>query len=469
MVAMYNASITDNYAFFAEQGTGKTCALINTLRCRFAIRRRLMSTVIFAPLVTLYNWKDEFKKHSYVNSSDVVVLKGTSKQKLKRFNEATSNGKRAKIIIVNYESVINKQLYEALFNYSPEILVLDEAHYVKSPKSKRSKSICAIADKALHTYLLTGTPILNSVIDLFMQYRILDGGKTFGKNFYVYQSRYMMDMNEAWKGRTNYFPKWETNPSMYGELQEKMYTKAIRVLKKDCLDLPPLIEQTVLVQMSPEQRRAYKEMERDFITFIESKYKDGESHAVVAELAITKALRLQQIVTGFVLDDKGNVIEFDKNPRLDMVKELLEMLSSEHKVILWCSFKHNYRQLSRVCEALGIKHVFITGEQSLEQKNESINQFRTDEDTRVVIANRRAGGIGINLVEASYSIVYSRNFSLNDELQSKARNHRGGSEIHDKITKIDLAAEETIDLHVLNALQDKKEISANVIDLVRNT
>lgn len=458
----------DNFALFAEQGTGKTCALINILRGRINKRCRIMRTLIFAPVVTLNNWKDEFKIHSYINSSEIVVLKGTSKQKIKRFNEATDYGKRHKIIITNYESVINKELYEILFNYSPEIMVFDEAHYLKTHNSKRSKAICAIADKALHRYILTGTPILNKVSDLYMQYRIMDKGETFGKNFYVFQGKYMVDMNAGWKGRPNYFPKWETNPSKYEELQQKMAKSSVRVLKKDCLDLPPLIKQQIVVEMGPDQRRAYKEMERDFVTYIEAQEKGGKPKAVVAELAITKAMRLQQIVTGFVNDDKGDIIEFKKNPRLEAVKELLTQLTPEHKVILWCSFKYNYKQLGRLCEELGIKHCYITGEQTTDEKDASIKQFRTDPETRVVIANRRAGGIGINLIEASYSIVYSRNFSLNDELQSEARNYRGGSEMHDKITKIDLAAEGTMDFHVMKALNDKQDISKKVIDLVRD-
>jgi len=142
----------------------------------------------------------------------------------------------------------------------------------------------------------------------------------------------------------------------------------------------------------------------------------------------------------------------------------LEKLVPDHKVILWCSFIHNYKQLARLCKELDIEYGMITGGQSIDEKNEDIKRFRADPNCRVIIANRRAGGIGINLVEASYSIVFSRNFNLGDELQSEARNHRGGSEVHEKIVKIDLVGENTIDEHVLQALQCKQDLSKTIID-----
>jgi non-specific serine/threonine protein kinase len=183
---------------------------------------------------------------------------------------------------------------------------------------------------------------------------------------------------------------------------------------------------------------------------------------------LTKGLRLQQIVSGFVKTDTGEEILIKDNPRLKAVEELLAELTPNHKVILWCSFIKDYEQLADVCKKLKIKHCFITGGMSARRKQESITKFRKDHGTRVIIANRGAGGIGINLVEASYSIIYSRNFSLAEELQSEARNHRGGSEIHERITKIDLCARGTYDERTLEALENKQNISDAIIDWASN-
>ena len=456
---------TQELALFAEMGTGKTGAAINILRERYYEKGRQMKTLILSPLVTLFNWEDEILKHSYVKKKDISVLhKGGSAGKLKKFQKDISLYS-CRIVVLNYEALLSDKLYEAIKEWRPEIIICDEAHYCKNYKAKRSKKVATLADNANYRYLLTGTPILQNVNDLFMQYRILDGGKAFGKVFHVFQRKYMEDRNSVWKARSqNYFPDWQARPEMFPELQDKVYKKAIRVTKDQCLDLPPLIKKVVRVDLSKAQKKYYDEMFRDFVTFVQESNKSG---VVVAQLAVTKALRLQQIVTGFVKPDDADVIEIKDNPRLNAVKELLQSLHKNHKVILWCSFRHNYKQLAKLCDEMGIEYTMLTGEQNLEGKREAMDRFNNDENIRVIIANRRAGGIGINLIAADYSIVYSRNFSLEEELQSEARNYRGGSQIHKRIVKIDLCANDTIDERVVEALGKKQNISDTIIDFAK--
>ena len=116
---------------------------------------------------------------------------------------------------------------------------------------------------------------------------------------------------------------------------------------------------------------------------------------------------------------------------MDALRDLLEDLTPEHKVIVWAVFKQNYRDIAKVCADLKIEYVTLSGEQSTKEKNDAVEKFKTNPDTKVIIANPQAGGVGVNLQEASYSIFYSRNFSLENDLQAEARNYRGGSEIHE--------------------------------------
>jgi SNF2 family DNA or RNA helicase len=216
--------------------------------------------------------------------------------------------------------------------------------------------------------------------------------------------------------------------------------------------------------MTAKQKKLYLEMKRDLITFIDSQ--EG-SKAVIANVAIVKALRLMQIASGFAGTDDGDIIEIPDNPKIKAVKELLETLVDEHKIILWCAFRNNYEQLGRLCTSMGIDHVFLTGDQSLKEKQEAMERFNTLPECRIIIANRRAGGIGINLVAADYSIVVSRNFALSDELQSEARNYRGGSQIHERITKIDLVMKDTIEEDVQQALANKKDLADSILEVIR--
>lgn len=453
----------NDMALLADMGTGKTGALVNILRIKYGENGRVLRTLILSPLVTLFNWKDEFEKHSYIDPEKVHVIYGPTAKKEKLFHRATDFD-ADQILLMNYEGMISPKMVRLIDEWRPEVIVLDESHYCKSHKAKRSKSVFAIAQHAKHRYIMTGTPMTNDIPDLFMQYKILDGGETLGNNFFVFQRKYMYDANGAWSHQPNHFPKWVTRPEKMEEINGLLYKKAIRVTKDECLDLPPLVEKTYKVPLSPKQKKYYDQMERDFVTFVEEGEKKG---VAVAQLALTKALRLQQIVTGFVNDEEGNVIEIEDNPRLKAVEELVTSLQAKHKVIIWCSFRHNYKQLGKLLTKMKVKHCFITGEMSLVDKRKSMEDFENDDATRVIVCNRRAAGIGINLVSASYSIVYSRNFSLEEELQSRDRNYRGGSQIHERITRINLCAEGTIDEKTTEALLSKKKISDDILHYIK--
>lgn len=448
-------------AVLADMGTGKTKGIVDVLRYKYQQNKALKKTLIISPLVTLFNWKNEFLKNSKIPQDRIQVLHGTTDKKMRLFEEATQAMNRSAIIIMNYESMISPKMVAMLMKWQPEILVLDESQRVKSHKAKSSKAIHELSLTCQHRYIMSGTPMTNSLTDIFMQYLILDNGATFGTNYFTFQRTYMYDQNGSWSHLHTHFPKWVPRPEMLNVLQSKIYSKAIRVTKDECLDLPPLIQEIYEVELSPSQRKYYKAMEEDYVTFVEEAHEKGIS---VATTALTKALRLQQIVTGYAKLDDGTEIEIEDNPRLSALEELISALHAQHKVIVWCSFINNYRQIGKLLEALQIPHVFITGDETLSEKEANMKAFNSDPEIRIAVCNRKAAGIGVNLVAASYSIVYSRNFSLEQELQSRDRNYRGGSEIHERIVKIDLCAKDTVDESVTKSLVDKKEISDSVIE-----
>ena len=230
--------------------------------------------------------------------------------------------------------------------------------------------------------------------------------------------------------------------------------------KSECLDLPPLVKKEIFIELSKEQRRIYEELKTDLITYINDK-------ACTAPLALTKALRLQQIVSGFVVgeDDENqkHEIVIKDNPRAKALEELLRELTPHHKVIVWAVFKNNYETIRQICGKLKIKHVEVHGSIPSRTKFENVDKFNTDDNRRVFLGHPLSGGIGINLIASSVSIFYSRNFSLGQDVQAEARNYRGGSEIHEKVTRIDLVAKDTIDEVIQKALANKQEISDKLL------
>lgn len=453
---------------FFEMGCGKTGTAILTYRNWCRKEGRLLRCLVVAPSVVLYNWKDEFAMFSKLTPDKIIPLaKGTGKQKAELIYNYVLPVVEGMVVNVNYEALLNEDLFKAIERWNPEVIIFDEIHKVKNSTAKRSKLCTRLAESALYRLGLTGTPILRNSADMFGIFRTVDLGRTFGSNLYVFQNKFLIDKN-ARNPHVN-FPNWVDNPSTYAELNAKIYAKSLRKLKSECLDLPELIPVIRYAEWGTKQKKAYDELKRDFLTFVEDRKSTGEPASVTANLAIVKALRMLQVASGFVTTDDGTIHEFDDCPRLDLVEELLEEIVVEggSKCILWCSFKHNYRMLERVCKKLKIKHCFITGEESTFEKRQSELAFQNDPTMLVVICNRGAGGVGVNLTAAPYSINYSRNHKLEEELQSEARNHRGGSEVHEKIVKIDLAIKDSVDEGVLTALKNKHKISIDILDMVK--
>jgi hypothetical protein len=204
-------------------------------------------------------------------------------------------------------------------------------------------------------------------------------------------------------------------------------------------------------------------MRKNFVASLEDK--NGQQKFSVAELVITKTLRMQQIVSGHLRveneDGTTTTLTIGDNPRKETLRGLLEDLCPANKVIVWAVFKDNYADIRHVCEKLKLKFVELTGE--TKDKESAMKEFNTNPEISVLIGNPGAGGIGVNLVAANTMIYYSRSFSLEHDIQSEARNYRGGSEIHSKITRYDIVAPHTIDELVLETLANKQEISDAIL------
>lgn len=462
--AIEKAKYLNDFALLADPGLGKSRTLIEIVRFKYGIYGGIQPTIIFAPLITIHKWKDEWLKFSQVPATHIVVLEGPTAHRAEIYKKKWKELGGQVIFITNYESLLSDKFIDAVLYHPPKIQVYDESHKLKDPGSKRTKRAIALSKFASHRYLLTGTPVLNSLMDIFSQWQILDGGATFGANFWAWKNRYFYDLNAYKKGRAGYFPNWKVQKESVAFFNQEISKKSMVAKKSECLDLPPFIEETYEVELGEEQRDVYDQMKKDFIAYLNDK-------ACVTTLAITKALRLQQIVAGYIpLEslDENNVPQteleiFEDNPRIKALEELLEQITPSNKVIIWTVFRATYPMLREVCENLNIKYVEAHGEISAKEKFEAVRKFNSEPDVKVFIGHPESLGIGIDLIAASYSIFYSRNFSLGQDIQAEARNYRGGSEIHSCITRIDLVARGTIDSLIKKALANKEKIGEEVL------
>ncbi len=462
--AIKRAKKLKHFALFFEMGAGKTSTAINILRHKYYDKKRLLRTLILCPPIVVKNWKAEFEMHSMIGDH-VFCLEGSGKDRIFQMHRAIEKRGDGVIFITNYETLLMNDAFDLINSWQPEAIVFDESHRLKNSSAKRTKLALKLADKADYKYILTGTPILNDAIDLWSQFRVMDGGETLGKNFWVYRAKYFYDANQNMP-KERYFPDWKPRPGSFEELNQKIQGVSMVVKKENCLDLPPLVKQVVKVSLSPQQRELYEAMKKDFVAYV-------GNQACVASLAITKALRMQQIVSGYVSvegiegGERTNV-RFKENPRAEALEELLDEICKGSKCLVWAVFRENYASIRDTCTRLNLEFVEVHGEVSQKERDAAVRRFNSDPSCRVFIGNPQSAGIGINLVSASYSIFYSRSFSLEQDLQAEARNYRGGSEIHQKITRIDLVAENTIDEVITEKLAQKVSVSDEVLrDIVK--
>lgn len=443
------------FGLFFEAGTGKTATSLNILREKYIAKGKLISTLILCPPIVIENWRREIAMHTNVAAPRVICLTGSQSKRRGDFRAAP----KPCIVITNYESLLMQDLYTQLKAWAPPCVVYDEAHKLKDPQAKRTKQALKLARSAgVCRLALTGTPVLNSPMDLFTQIQVIDP-EVFGTNFYVFRSKYFYNANASRPGHFRPIPDWRPREGALEEIADRVAAVSMAVKKEECLTLPPLVRQTIDCPLTGEQARLYKELKKDFVTYL-------KDQACVAQLAVTKALRLQQIVSGYIAvegPDGPVEVQLKKNSRAEALEELLKELTPNHKVLVWAVFRHNYETIREVCRGLDVGFVEVHGDVSQKDKQEAIDRLESDPTVRVLIGHPGSGGIGCNMTAASYSIYYSRNFSLEFDLQSEARNWRGGSERHAKITRIDLVAPDTIDELVLKALASKQEVSHKLL------
>lgn len=453
------------FAFFFDPGCGKSRTVLSVVEKNAKEHRRKSSKVtIIAPINVCRNWLIELKKYYGSKYTTYLVAGQTAAKKLKTLQEfaKSSPSYGSQILIINIEALRNVKYRGLVADSLAETLIVDESHNFKTPTSQQTKGLIELKEKLKPTYiyLLTGTPAPQGEIDLWSTFYLLD--KT-NLPFFIWRKRYFIDKNERRRGTHNYWPEYVVDPKAK-EIFVKLLSECSLTAQKDLvLDLPPLLRTTVFSEMSTDQARHYESM-KQFLFAI-----DEQGNELNASNLLSRTLRLQQILAGFI----GNAA-IKNNPRLDALKFAIEKCcdglpphQSNSQLIIWTIFKSSYKQIAELLQDLGISYGMLTGEQSADsERPETIARFQAGE-IRAVIAHPKVVSEGVNLTAAAWSIHYTRSYNLVHDLQCEARNYRGGSEIHGRITRIDIITPGTIDEEIAVALQQKKKVQEFILGLKR--
>ena len=317
------------------------------------------------------------------------------------------------------------------------MLVVDESSRIKRPGAKRTKIITKFGKQADYKRIMTGTPVTKGPEDVYSQFKFLDSQVLGYDSFYSFRARYCVMGGFENKQIISY--------QNIDELTRNIEGHSFRVLKKDCLDLPAKIYQRHYVEMTPKQKKLYQTMKKSFVAEL-------EGNMIEAPEAITRLLRLQQILCGW-FPSEGSVTQIDdKNPRIEALKEILSDIDS--KVIIWARFKADLRAIER---ALGDLAVSYHGDVTTDAREVAVDRFQNDPSIKYFIGQPQSGGIGLTLTAADYAIYYSNSFDLEQRMQSEDRCHRIGTK--NNVTYIDIETRKSVDSKIIKALREKKNLA----------
>jgi len=483
--AAVNALATDGYAYWMEQGTGKTASAIATV-CNFVMRnpdpKNMKRVIVVCPNNVRLNWETEMQKFA-TEQHQVVCLRGTKMQRVEQLLRATikkSHHNTTTVVIVGYDTL--KMSLDYITKVEWDIGIADEAHYFKTPGNKRAKAMLALRDICKKRLGLTGTPITNSALDLYMQFEWLGRGYSGFTNFRAFKRFYGQFVTGA-----NGFEKL-VGLQNKAFMQERMARLSFIVRKAEALpDLPTKIYDVVEVEMSKPQKAIYKNLAEQLAEEIEiDMANDGPGKQLIVQNILTKLLKLAQVTSGFIvypeiIDEDGNIEQarsvdpIEPNPKLEALIKMLKERDVNSKSIVWACWIQDIETVSKRLTAEGIGHVTYYGATSYNDRLAAVEAFNTDPNCTVFLANPAAASTGITLLghdplkpddyksNCDHVIYYSQNWSMVLRNQSEDRPHRVGTRVPVRIT--DLCVPQTIDEDIRAAVLDKITNAIEMSDL----
>ena len=413
-------------ALLMEMGTGKTRIVLE----RIASGEIPAPVLVVIPNSLFYSWSKEISQFPDISS---VSLIGTRKQRLTKLRGSES------VFFLNYDYLA--PLRDALLRKRFRTLVFDESTMVKNPRAKRTRAATKLADHAEHVYILTGTCMANAPLDVFCQFRLL-GKDVLGDSYYRFRDAFAI-INH-YKG----FPEvigYRDLDIIQTRLSDFSFVK----LKRECLDLPEKVFEERRVDLLPEQRKLYDQVKEEILLeFDESPFS--------TPLAITKMLRLSQIIGGHLTTDDGKTKTFPSAKEKELV-QIVEQAQPQ-KVVVWCRFRHEIERAIKLLKPF--QPVVLHGDVSVTDRGKRIESFQENDKTRVLISQIQVGKFGLTLTAGTVAVYYSKTYSLEDYLQSQDRIHRIGQQY--PVTIINLNATGTLDVSLQNVLQKKREFAALV-------
>jgi SNF2 family DNA or RNA helicase len=329
-------------------------------------------------------------------------------------------------------------------------MAIDESTTIKNPSAKRTKNIILLGKYAKYRRIMTGSPITKNPLDLYSQCEFLDPWLLDFASYYAFRNRYAEMKTMHVRGRSIQVVNKFRNLS---ELSDTVKTFSDRVLKEDCLDLPPKNWIKRHIILTADQRKIYEQMKKHALATLNGK-------VTTTMTVLTQLMRLHQITCGHFTADDGTTQLIPNN----RIKELMNILEeTDGKVIIWANYQRDVNLIIKnVVDKYGEDSIVdYYGLTPQEDRQDNIRKFQNGPECRFLIGTPQTGGYGITLTKANTVVYFSNGYDLEKRLQSEDRAHRIGQKKN--VTYIDLICEDTVDEKIVEALRKKINIASEVL------
>jgi len=455
MTALEKSWHKETYAYFMEMGTGKTKVLIDNMSMLYD-KGKIDGALIIAPKGVVKTWyEQEIPTHLPDHIENVTVLwqSNITKKQQEKLETLFEIETALHILVMNVEALSTDKgvkFASKFLNSHKVLMAIDESTTIKTPTAKRTKNIISLGKLAKYKRIMTGSPVTKNPLDLYTQCEFLDPYLLDFSSYYAFRNRYaeMTTMNV--RGRSIQVVKEFRH---LGELSESLQPFSYRVLKEDCLDLPPKNWIKRHITLTKEQDKIYKQMKKHALAMLNGKITSTMT-------VLTQLMRLHQITCGHFTADDGSIQDVDSN----RIKELMNILEeTEGKAIIWANYQRDITQITdNIEKEYGPGSVVdYYGLTPQEDRQDNIRKFQSDPKCRFMVGTPSTGGYGITLTAANTVIYYSNGYDLEKRLQSEDRAHRIGQKKN--VTYIDIICEDTVDEKIVKALRDKINVASEVL------
>ncbi|HFU3843795.1 TPA: SNF2-related protein [Streptococcus suis] len=430
-----------NAAVILDMGMGKTATTLSAVNELMFDRFEVAKVLVIAPLrVANTVWSDEIEQWAELRHLRYSKIVGTPKQR------KVALQKDADIYIVNRENL--PWLVEQCSPYFKwDMVVIDELSSFKSWQSKRFKAFMAMRPYMKRIVGLTGTPSSNGLMDLFAEFKVIDGGERLGRFIGEFRSRYFEE------GRRNGNIVYEYIPMDYAEcqIQDKISDITISMKALDYLDMPDLISTKKLVRMSEKEKEKYSQFKKEYVL------SELDGLEVTAANAASLTNKLVQLSNGAVYSDDHTVVPLHEQ-KLDALEDILESANGETVLVAYW-FKHDLARIIGRLEKLKVKSRVLKTEEDIREWNKG--------NVPVGLLHPAGAGHGLNLQKGGHHLVwFGLTWSLELYQQTNARLWRQGQEA-DTVVIQHIVTEGTIDEEILKALENKDAQQERLIAAVK--